>query len=428
MKIPRSRTQQAYIVFLLLMFTASAILLVASATLGNSPDLIVSDGNGYYAWIRSLLIDGDLDFTNDFEQLYYPEPSPFASQVTPKGLVPNKYPIGVAILEIPGFLLGHFIAHITPFAADGISLPYQLSVTLSLVSLIIFSFYLFFLGFKNYRVDSYIAALFCGMELLATNLIHYLAKEPAMAHGASLALVNILVFLTSFKVQEERKNSFSSLGYGLLIGLLVLVRNTNIVLFPFLIFLFRKRLKQNSDRVQFCLGVVIMLFLQQLSLFLLWGNFVIYSYGEENFQKSWLGVFNVTFGTSYGLFLYHPWYFVLLLLNLVGFVWLKSERNLIFSILLGFISLVIINGLWDRAGDSFGHRMFIETLTPLSFGAAIAVSQVRQLPQKIKLSWVLPAAAVAIASNFYLWAGYLLQQYPHNSDRTIFTVYQWLLS
>jgi len=428
MKKKLFRPQQIYVIFLLLFFAVSAMLLIASATLGNSPDLIVSDGNGYYAWVRSIFIDGDLDFANDFELLYFPEASPFGSQITPKGLVPNKYPIGVAILEIPGFLIGHLIANLTSFETDGLSLPYHLSVALSLVGLIVFSFYLLFLALKNYTVKDNIAIFFCGTALLGTNLLHYIAKEPTMAHGAGLALANIAILFASQKLEKERLTPLSLLSFGLMLGLLILVRNTNIFLLPFLLVLISLSLQEVREWFWLTFGIGIMLFLQQLSLFLLWGEPILYSYGNEGFQANLRGFLNVTFGASYGVFVYHPWYLILLVLNIAGLFWLKFDRNLLLSILFGFFALTLINGLWDRVGDSFGNRMFIEMLAPLSFGAAIAVSKIRQFSQNIDLVWVLPCAAIAIASNFYLWAGYLLRQYPHNSDRTLLAVYQWLLN
>jgi hypothetical protein len=72
----RHRIKQLYILFLLTIFAIAVLILGISAVRGNSPDLIVSDGNGYYAWVRSIFIDRDINFQNDFEELYFPDPPP----------------------------------------------------------------------------------------------------------------------------------------------------------------------------------------------------------------------------------------------------------------------------------------------------------------------------------------------------------------
>ena len=77
--------------FLLLAGAACAAVQALSLARGASPALIVSDGKQYYAWARSVLLDGDLDFRNDYELLYPPDPLPDEmGQRTPRGLVVNK--------------------------------------------------------------------------------------------------------------------------------------------------------------------------------------------------------------------------------------------------------------------------------------------------------------------------------------------------
>ncbi|MBL1178649.1 MAG: hypothetical protein FWK01_26720 [Pantanalinema sp. GBBB05] len=423
------RSQQLYLIFLLGMLGFSLVILGISAVKGNSPDLIVSDGNGYYAWVRSMVIDGDINFQNDFEQLYFPDPPPPEwSQRTPTGLVPNKYPIGLAILETPGFLLGHAIAQLTPFAKDGISLPYQLSVTGSLVGLILGSFYLLYQALRNYQIFSQTALLFCVMPLIGTNLIQYLAKEPAMAHGAGVALINILIFLSSIKTSLGKSKFLSGLVPGLLIGLTLIIRLSNIVFLPFFLWLFRANFRDRYKSLPLVLGIGIMLFLQQFSLFCLWGKPIANSYQGQGFTGGIQGIFAIILGTHYGLFLYHPWYLVLVGLNIVGVWFLARPQKLWHGIILFcFTCLWLLNGLWGFSGDSFGSRAFIETLPVLSLGAAMTVEHLSDRAfHFIRLPGVI-LAGLLIITNIYLWGGYLLQKYPQNSDRTLEQAYLWII-
>jgi hypothetical protein len=60
--------------------------------------LIGSDGAYYYVYVRSIVIDHDLNFANEYA--YYRLPA-IANSPTPTGLAPNKYAIGPALLWIP---------------------------------------------------------------------------------------------------------------------------------------------------------------------------------------------------------------------------------------------------------------------------------------------------------------------------------------
>lgn len=423
------RSQRLYLLFLLGLLGVSLLILGVSAIKGDSPDLIVSDGNGYYAWVRSLVIDGDINFKNDFEQLYFPDPPPPEwSQRTPQGLVPNKYPIGLAILETPGFLLGHAIAQLTPFAQDGISLPYQLSVTISLVMFILASFYLFYQALRNYQISSQIAFLFSMMPLIGTNLVHYLAKEPAMAHGAGVALINILIFISSFKPDLFKSKFLSGFVPGLLMGLTLIVRLSNIVFLPFYLWLFRSTFQDNRKSLPLVLGIGVMLFLQQLSLFCLWGKPVANSYQGQGFTGGMEGIFSIILGTHYGLFLYHPWYLVLVGLTMAGVWILPHQQRLWYGVILGcFVCLWSLNGLWGFSGDSFGSRAFIETLPMLSLGAAMTVEHLSDHAFRwIRVPGVI-LAGLLVVTNIYLWGGYLLQKYPQNGERTLEQAYLWII-
>ncbi|MCW6037704.1 hypothetical protein K4A83_15695 [Spirulina subsalsa FACHB-351] len=442
-----------------LIFLGSVFLLFLTTQLGDSPHLIVSDGNGYYAWVRSLFIDGDLDFSNDFPLLYAPDPAP-EPIITPKGLVHNKYPIGLAILEIPGFFLGHFIALLTPFPADGISLPYQLSVAISLTAFVVGSFALFYHSLRHFGVNRNLAATVAITLLLSTNLIHYYAKQPTMAHGAGVAVLSFSLWLGSFKnlplsithrencnpsqsgedrqnptflpnadsldLRKEKVHPLFSLFLGFIIGLLILLRNTNAVFSPFQFYLNLKLFKQKFNIIYCSFSFLATVSLQKISLWLLWGEWVIYPYKNEEFKQGIQGLFLALWGNSYGLFMYHPLYLLLIIINLIGLVKLKPYRGYFITILIAFFALVAINGSWGNFGDSFGHRAFIETLPLLGFGAALTLQSYSPSSTQVKQGYAI--IGLLILLNFYLWLGYLLKAYPHNMMRNLAQVYLWLFS
>jgi hypothetical protein len=76
--------------------------------------LVGSDGVRYYAYLPSLLLDGDLDFTDEYTYFFAHEPGKAERAIedaTPRGLPANQWPIGPAILWAPFFLLAHLLAH-----------------------------------------------------------------------------------------------------------------------------------------------------------------------------------------------------------------------------------------------------------------------------------------------------------------------------
>ena len=174
-------------------------VLTVSVFRGDSPDLITSDGNAYYAWLTTLVIDHDLDFYNDFEKLYAPDPVPGLDIKTDRGLTVNKCPIGMAIVELPGFFLAHVIAIVTPFPVDGVSPPYQIIVAGSLALFYIVGICFFYRAMVKFGCAKETALFFSVMAIAATNIIHYLAKEPAMTHATNATIAAIILLISVSK-------------------------------------------------------------------------------------------------------------------------------------------------------------------------------------------------------------------------------------
>src|SRR5262245_23351697 len=115
-----------------------AVAYVVALTLFPRSHGRIADGDTiqYYAYLRSLVIDRDLDFTNDYELLYTREAGPAADNVwltsrTPRGRPPNLMSIGPALLWSPFFLVA-YVAVATlrsvgwSMPLDGIAAPFQL--------------------------------------------------------------------------------------------------------------------------------------------------------------------------------------------------------------------------------------------------------------------------------------------------------------
>jgi hypothetical protein len=121
----RSRHERAFLV----LFTVTILLINPS---------IRGDGNGYYAYVRSVVIDHDLCFENEYRR---GDPafvrSSFSSDgrlnldlQLPNGYVRNQWAVGPAVLWGPFFLVAHALVGLlnllgAAIPADGYSAPYR---------------------------------------------------------------------------------------------------------------------------------------------------------------------------------------------------------------------------------------------------------------------------------------------------------------
>ena len=420
-----------YIVSLGLIFLASIGLTVLSLREGKNKVLILSDGKDYYMWARSILLDHDIDFGNDYQVMYGSDSLPPEAAVrTPAGHVVDKYPVGMAILEMPGLLLGDVVArYVAHSPTDGVSLPYQIAVTWSLLVLYFVSFILLYLAMLRLGVARIWAVGFCLTALLGTNLIHYVAKEPTMAHAAGVAVLNILLFLAaSWYGEHSRVRSAHGILLGALVGLFFLIRNTNLLLVPVLAaVIWTRRRVSIRETIPILVGAASIAALQPVSLWFLWGRLRFSTYFNESFTSGMSGVINALVSSRHGLLVYHPWYALLLLLAAYGAFRLPQARRVCIAAIVSFLLVAVANGTWWCwwFGHSFGNRAFIETLPALSLVGALSVSRLN--PGRRAAVALVAAMLALVAVNLYLCAGYVLQGYPHDGNHTVAQAYLWLL-
>ncbi|MCF7837579.1 MAG: hypothetical protein K9N49_03025 [Candidatus Marinimicrobia bacterium] len=412
---------------------ALAVLAVVMGALslgrGASAAWMISDAKQYYAWTRSVIVDGDLDFANDYELLYPPDPLPPEwHQRTPAGRTPNKYPFGVALLQAPAVWLAHVLARGGAGPADGEAPPYQWAAGLSLVAWALLGGYGFFAGAGRWKVTPGWALWGLLGMLGATPLAHYLTKEPGMAHGPGWATLGLLLWLSAPTENGGRWAGGRYLAIGALSGLLVLLRNTNVVLLPWVAGLLWARGGARPVRGWgwLALGFVGVVLWQPLVFHRLWGGWQWRTHSGEGFTGGAQGLWGTLFAVRHGALFFHPWYGLLLLLNALGLTH-KTTRRPCALAWLAFGGLWLAHGLWWCwwLGRSFGNRAFIEALTPLTFGAALVLS-VRPISRRsARLIWGL--TALAILASAYLWLGYLARAYCDDGLHTARELWAWPL-
>jgi hypothetical protein len=184
--------------------------------------LIGSDGISYYAITRSMVLDRDFDFTNDYEMLGVHAGS------TPTGLPANPFAIGTAILWIPFFVL----AHVLSVALNGIGLAvplngmsyiYEASVCLGTIAYASLGFIFTYYTIRKARVGSINSSFWSVIAMwLATPAIYYVIAEPSMSHG--LTVFTVAVFLYTWYEPSPNRSIWDWLKIGLATGLVALGR------------------------------------------------------------------------------------------------------------------------------------------------------------------------------------------------------------
>ncbi len=185
--------------------------------------MICHNGLGYYAWLRSLLIDGDWSFDNEFDEHALKNdyvPPPFYR--TEIGRRPNQWSIGPACLWAVTIVPVHVVTKVlSPSAANGYSPPYQWTVG---ITSLVASFAGLAFTFAVCRTVSRPsrAALGVAFLWLGTTVVYYGATEVSSAHGLRATAMAVLVWYWFTTYGSTRPTRW--LLVGLLVGAVGLMR------------------------------------------------------------------------------------------------------------------------------------------------------------------------------------------------------------
>ncbi|MBE9492294.1 MAG: glycosyltransferase family 39 protein [Bacteroidetes bacterium] len=328
------------------------------------------DGSFHYFWLRSVLVDGDVDFRNDLE---YCNTMPVEVkenarklELTKTGLMPNKYPLGWAVLSVPWFYIGDLLTIVAntfgrSLERDGYSLYYQLSITFGHYLYSFLSLYISFLILRRFfnRKVSILAIL---LVWLASALYYYQVGQPNMTHHLTYLLVVTGYYLT-FKLKDNPERLICWAALGFCAGLLVITRYQAVVYLLFPVIIVIKLLRINkvayiTGFVTLFLAAFIAIFPQLLAWKLLYGEWIVYTYNGETFNWLAPGIGKVLFSPFHGWFYWHP----VMLLGMTGLIVFSVRQKKLeyfFWIVIVFL-MIYINASWHAwwFGASFGARAF----------------------------------------------------------------------
>lgn len=189
-----------------------------------------SDGFYYYAYLRSLAFDRDVNFMNDYRLLGLGD-KPHLFEPTVTGHAHSAWTIGPAVVWSPFFAAGHVVASrlaaTNPnVSVDGISFPYRQAVCLAgLFYGLLGSWFCFRIAARFHSPP--IAALATVLVITGSFMLWYLVKEPSMTHAPSMA--GAAGFTWAWLATRDNRSSPQWALLGALAGFIALIRWQNVL-------------------------------------------------------------------------------------------------------------------------------------------------------------------------------------------------------
>jgi Dolichyl-phosphate-mannose-protein mannosyltransferase len=394
------------------------------------------DGVGYYAYLRSALIDHDLRFENDylaanesFVMSHVDEQGRLLSHLyTKTGYVENHFTVGPAILWAPVILTvhgsvllaDHFGAHV---AADGYSRPYMVAMALTTSCYGFLSLVLSYRVARKYFDDRW--SFFATVAIwMASSLPVYMYFNPSWSHA--LSAFTVALFLWYWERTKLQRTAGQWAILGLMAGLMGNVYYPNVILliFPALEVLHLWRAKQRDSgqpaipiqKLAFSYGVFFVVFFASLFPTLLTRQIIYGGPFETGYPAilkwNWTSpvLLKILFSSDHGMFSWTP----VLILAAVGLPFLiKRDALLGVGSLLTFLAFYYFIASypdWDGI-SSFGNRFFV-SLTPIFIlGLTALLSSFSSWLGKTKgaVAVACPVLALLIAWN----VGFIFQWGTH---------------
>jgi hypothetical protein len=359
--------------------------------LNRGESLLVADGVKYYSYLPSILLQGSVDFSDEFEELspkalewigHGKGPLVKSSQT---GLVKNVFPIGAPVLWAPFFLTANLFVH-----GDGLNPAYQLAVLFGSLVYGLASLALTISILRRFFAPA--LAFFGALLTWAGGFIYYYSVYRGdMSHAPSVFMVTLVLWLWL-----RFHGSFTwrrAAMLGIASGMMILVRPQNalVLLVPIAHSAWHS-IRSNgwrawsswaelASRWALVFAESFIIFLPQL---VLWA----FLFGAPSppmtstfFQFGNPFLLEILFSRN-GIVSFTP----LLGIAIIGlFLLLKKDVSFFLpclSLIILLILLYSISGDWWCGESSFGIRRFADSTPFLALGMAAAIAGLTSLSKK----------------------------------------------
>jgi hypothetical protein len=368
-----------------------------------------SDIDQYYSYLPQTFIHHDPTFRT--AERYW-------TTALPNGNKIQRFTIGVAIMEAPFFFIGHQVAKMYDYPADGYSPPYGWALYYGVVLYVLFGLFFSYKTLRFYFNEWFSSAMVFTL-FFATNLFYYSVAEALMSHSFLFFLQSgFLYFVLRWYQSGKWTHLFTFVFLG---AFSVLIRPTEILifLFPLLIGIhngesLRQRLSfLTSKRKQLLSGTLIFMLVLLPQLFywkFVTGSWVYYSYGDEGFFFSAPKWLSFIFGYRKGLIPYSP----ILIFAFLGFIvmW-KKRRELFYAIVLFFlINSYLLSCWWDYGfGGGLGNRALVQSYSSLLIPFALFFDFILTFSRKPLIRYSFLAIMIVVVAGLIQLNLLMVRQY-----------------
>ena len=384
------------------------------------------DDTGYYAFLRSTFIDGDLDFLNERGYAH-------AEKINPTGYVFNNWQMGQAILFLPFFLIGNALAHLYqslgyPVTTDGYSAPYYISTAVASATYL-FAGLIFMYRTLRMFTRKRVSMLATFSIWIASPLIYFSFIRQRMAHTSEFFLAAVLIFIWIRFRQSRRPIHYAVIGT--ILGLLCMTRVINISFFALfavdLLWEFRLDWKENPVRAMKKISILAGalgggFLLTMLPQIYCWYQLNGVPFPPRHMKFAGEGLTGFSIGplleNIYNLFLNAKWGLLysmpLAVLGMVGLFmkddFLRDLRPGLFAYLAGIFGIVL---LYPEDSASYGHRHLISALPVFALGLGTLIQRFAgNRSNKINLGPVV-VCLIAVLAQFCMLVQYKVSL-PYN--------------
>lgn len=361
------------------------------------------DVHWYYGYLPAAFIYNDITISKSdykFGDHYYLIWPVF----TEDGKKVIKTTMGLAMLYAPFFFVAHTYALLSDYPPNGFSEPYKVFLLLSAIFYLLIGLDFLKKTLRHFKFRDATIAITILLIGLGTNLLCYASQSAPMSHVYNFCLFSIFIYYTI--KWYELPNIKNTLIIGFVIGLIALIRPSNLVLALFFILYGISNISDFKYRFLFFKKKFPLLLLMALPFLLVWipqfiywkiatGHFICYSYGDERFFFNRPQIINGLFSFRKGWLTYTP----MMSFALIGIFFLKDNlKKIQFGIILFLtVNIYVIFSWWCWwYGGTYGQRSMIESYALLAIPLA---SFIKTVSEK---KWYVNALFYSIAI-FFIW-------------------------
>ena len=399
---------------------AGGLVLVALVSLLAVNTHVRGDGNGYFAWLASAVIDRDLDFRNQYrhgnalfaDQFLDSDGAVQPRAVTATGHLENQWAVGPAVLWAPWFLIAHAVVSLTgQDPQDGYASVYRRACATGTVIYAWSALWLSALTAMHFGVSRSTALVSAVAVWGSSPLFVYADLLPF--HVPVMAAFTVALFLWYGMTRPTIMTLGQWAIWGALAGVMGMTYYVDLV---FVLALLPTRLSRTREigwakllqglLVAFASGCLAAA-PQWIGKAIVYGSPFVTGYRDQFF---WLSprLWSTAFSTNHGVILWTP----VVAVGVAGLAWLSRRRADVSGLVAAAAVFYVVIASYENwhGLSSFGNRFFVSWTLPLVVGVSVILDAARRrgrLPH-IAMTSMLVVLVAWNAGLAFQWASKML--------------------